>query len=395
MGHAGHIPLTVPNPGAPLSKRHEPFAQGATRHAWSVRLGRVAGIDVYAHGTFLLLLAWIAGASLLRGLGPRSAAGAVGLILAVFGIVVLHELGHALAARRFGIRTRDILLLPIGGVASLERIPEKPTQELLVAIAGPAVNVFLAILFFALARLTGSPLEAASLDLQSGSILGSLVWVNVSLALFNILPAFPMDGGRVLRALLGFQLGFERSTEIAARVGQAMAVAFGVIGVFANPMLVFVALFVWMGAKQEAEMAALKALLQGVRAEQAMTTAFLRVDAREPLLRAIDRTLHGTVTLLVHSGDSILGVLSRDELVAALSAFGPHAPVGSAIRSTTVPAEGTQPLEDVMQRLSEQTANAAIVEEHGEIAGIITHASIAYLIATRAAMRHWAAPTRP
>jgi Zn-dependent protease len=219
------------------------------RTSWSFRLGEVKGIDIYVHGTFLILLAWIGLSHIFNGHGAAAALQGVAFTATIFGIVVLHELGHALAAARYGIRTRDITLYPIGGVASLERIPENPRQEFVVALAGPAVNVALAALLggvLAIARLPGG---VENVHLIGGSFLAKLMWVNISLALFNLLPAFPMDGGRVLRAALAFRMSRDRATEIAARVGQAMALGFGLLGMFGNPMLLFIALFVWTGAQ--------------------------------------------------------------------------------------------------------------------------------------------------
>lgn len=224
---------------------------------WSWRIGRLSGIDLYVHATFVLLLAWVA----VRewAFGAVAIAAALVYIVALFAIVVLHELGHALTARRYGIRTRDIILLPIGGVARLERMPRDPRQELLVALAGPAVNVAIAIVLYALVRLTGT---APSADLYAVDILAStrdfayqLVFVNIMLAVFNLIPAFPMDGGRVLRALLAMRMSsYVRATAIAARVGRVLAVVLGFVGVyeFQNPFWVLIALFVWMGAGSEA-----------------------------------------------------------------------------------------------------------------------------------------------
>jgi Zn-dependent protease len=219
---------------------------------WSFRLGRIAGIDVRVHATFLLLLAWVALSHYFTsGYEVAAALGAAAFILSVFGMVVLHELGHALTARRFGIGTRDITLLPIGGVAQLERMPEDPKQQLLVALAGPAVNVVLAIALFLAVTITGGGVALDASHLGSGSWLAQLMWVNVSLAVFNLLPAFPMDGGRVLRAALAMRTTPLRATQIAARVGRGMAWGLGGLGLFVSPMLVLVALFVWMGATAE------------------------------------------------------------------------------------------------------------------------------------------------
>src|SRR5579871_835785 len=179
---------------------------------WSWRIGRLLGIDVYMHATFLILLVWLGISYYLPRHRIADAVNGLTLIVALFAIVILHELGHALTARRFGIRTRDITLLPIGGVARLERMPKDPKQELLVALAGPAVNVVLAGVFLLAILLTGTELTVPDSRLAGGSFLSNLMWINVSLAVFNMVPAFPMDGGRVLRALLAMRLDYVHAT---------------------------------------------------------------------------------------------------------------------------------------------------------------------------------------
>ena len=223
---------------------------------WSIRLGRVFGIPVNLHLTFLLLLGLI-GANQIVQTGTLSAAfGAVGFIVAIFTCVALHEFGHALAARRFGIRTRDVTLLPFGGLARLERMPRDPVQELWIALAGPAVNVAIAgILGFALVMTGAGQLMLGTPSLFGGTFFARLLVVNVILALFNLLPAFPMDGGRVLRALLAMRFSYVRATGIAATVGKGMALLFGLLGLFGNPMLIFIAVFVWFGGSAELAMA--------------------------------------------------------------------------------------------------------------------------------------------
>jgi Zn-dependent protease len=225
--------------------------------SWSWRIGRIAGIDVYVHATFFLLLLWEAVRGYQAHGNPAEAVAGLVFILVLFGIVVLHELGHALAARGYGIRTRDIILLPIGGVARLERMPRDPWQELVVAIAGPAVNVVLAAgIYTGLALGRGLSTFGDSLRV-GGGFLDRLFWVNVSLAVFNLLPAFPMDGGRVLRAALALRLDYVRATRIAATVGQGMALLFGLLGLLFDPFLVFIAVFIWLGAAVEVQQAEL------------------------------------------------------------------------------------------------------------------------------------------
>ncbi len=261
---------------------------------WSWRLGRIAGIDLRVHATFFLLVAWVALSNYFSSGQLAAAVDGVVFISSVFGIVVLHELGHALTARRFGIGTRDITLLPIGGVARLERMPDDPRQELLVALAGPAVNVALAILLFGLVQLGGGSVSVDANGLTSGSFLAQLMWVNVSLAVFNLLPAFPMDGGRVLRAALAMRTSPLRATRIAARVGRAMAWGLGTLGLFFNPILLFIALFIWMGASGEQAVAEQRAAQGGAfpdplgGGEQPQGECFEIVDVvhrpgREPL----------------------------------------------------------------------------------------------------------------
>lgn len=220
---------------------------------WSYKVGRLAGIDVHVHLTFLLLLAWIGASRLFHGQGLVQAGLSVALMAMVFGIVVLHELGHALAARRFGVPTRDITLLPIGGVARLERMPEKPWQELAVAAAGPAVNLVLASVSGLGLYLVGG-LQTSPATLLLGEFVVWLVMANLVLLAFNLVPAFPMDGGRIFRALLALRLPFLKATEIAVYVGRFLAVGLGLAGLFYNPMLVLIAVFVWMGGSAELSM---------------------------------------------------------------------------------------------------------------------------------------------
>src|SRR5216684_1430251 len=199
--------------------------------SWSLPIIRIAGIQLRIHVTFLLLIAWLAFGYYAEG-GSAVAASRVIFVLLLFLCVVLHEFGHAFAAKAFGINTPDITLLPIGGVARLERMPEEPLQELIIAVAGPAVNVVIALgLFIA----DGSQAFLNPSTVEGGGLIAQLLTINILLVLFNLLPAFPMDGGRVLRALLATRLSYARATQVGARSGRGFAFIFGFIGLFSNP----------------------------------------------------------------------------------------------------------------------------------------------------------------
>ncbi|MGZ9167216.1 MAG: site-2 protease family protein, partial [Anaerolineales bacterium] len=214
---------------------------------WQWKVGTFAGIDVFVHATFLLLIGWIGYSHWLQYGTLAKVAEGILFILVLFLCVVLHEYGHALTARRYGVKTRDITLYPIGGVARLERMPDKPIEELWVALMGPAVNVVIAAVLFVYLFLSQGLVPMTDLTVASGSFVARVMAVNISLVLFNLIPAFPMDGGRVLRALLAMRMDYVRATQIAANVGQGLAFLFGLFGLFNNPFLLFIAFFVWIG----------------------------------------------------------------------------------------------------------------------------------------------------
>src|SRR5689334_24475590 len=260
---------------------------------WSWKIGTVAGIGLNVHATFFLLVAWV-GITYWIQAGSAAALEGVAFILALFACVVLHELGHALTARRFGIRTRDITLLPIGGVSRLERIPDDPRQEVWVSLAGPAVNVAIAAALYAWLLLSQTLRPLSALTMAGGPFLERLLLVNVSLAVFNLLPAFPMDGGRVLRALLAMRMDYVRATQVSAHVGQAMALVFGLLGLFTNPFLVFIAFFVWIGAAQEASVVQMRTAMSGIPVSRAMLTDFHSVAPDDPAKRVLELILAGS-----------------------------------------------------------------------------------------------------
>jgi len=363
---------------------------------WSWRLGKIAGIDVYVHFTFLLLLGWVALSHYTSSGSIAAAAKGLAFILTLFGIVVLHELGHALAARRFGIGTRDITLLPIGGVARLEKMPEKPTQELVVALAGPAVNIVLALLLFLWLQL-GRGLQPTAEAVQvGGRFLDQLLWVNVSLALFNLLPAFPMDGGRVLRALLAMRLDYARATQIAASIGQAIAMVFGFIGLFSNPFLVFVAFFVWLGAAQEASLVQIRSAISGIPVAQSMITDFRTLAPDDSLSVAASHVLAGfQQDFPVLEGERLVGILTRSRLITGLAEKGEAARVGELVQAGCGTVSPDELLEAVFPRLQESPHQALIVIDHDKPIGLLTAENLGEFLMIREAVQQAELAHRP
>lgn len=355
---------------------------------WSWKIGEIAGIALYMHATFVLLIGWVALAHWLEAHNLAIVVAGVGFILALFGCVVLHELGHALTARKYGIRTRDITLLPIGGVARLERMPDDPRQELWVALAGPAVNVVIAAGLFIWLRLTGSWEPLAELSVAKGSFVERLMVVNLFLVGFNMLPAFPMDGGRVLRALLATRIEYTQATQIAGSVGQGMAFLFGFIGLFSNPFLLFIALFVWIGAAQETSMVQMKTALGGIPVRRAMLTDFQTLSPQDSLGRAVEMILAGSQQdFPVVDNGRVVGVLTRDDVLVALAQGGQELPVSEVMRREFEKADSSEMLEPVFQRLQACDCRSLPVTRHGQLVGMVTQENVGEFLMIQAALK--------
>ncbi len=355
---------------------------------WSWKIARIAGIDVYMHATFLILLAWVGLSYWLQRKSLTDAAAGLAFVLALFGIIVLHELGHALMARRFHIKTREITLLPIGGVSRLERMPEDPRQEFLVGIAGPAVNFVLALVFFVI-RVSAKGIAGLwDFELVGGDVLANLVTINLTLAVFNLIPAFPMDGGRVLRSLLGMRWDYVQATQAAARIGQAIALVFGFIGLFYNPLLVFIALFVWMGASQEAGMVQVRAALEGLPVTSAMIKDFRTLAPKDSLGRAIEHILAGfQQDFPVADGGKLVGVLTRADLLTGLEKHGREAPVEEVMHRSFETAHPSEMLEQAFARLQSCNCKALPVVRDGSLVGMLTLDNVGELFAIRSALK--------
>lgn len=341
---------------------------------WSFRLVRVAGIDVRVHATFLLLLAWIALGDYAVG-GFHAMLAGTAFILLLFACVVLHEFGHALAARAYGIQTPDITLLPIGGVARLERMPDNPWQELVVALAGPAVNVVIAAgLLVVLGRIPGAE-DIAMEGRGKVDLLAGLLAVNVMLVLFNLLPAFPMDGGRILRAVLATRLKYGKATRIAAGIGQATAIMFGVAGIMAgHPLLVLIAVFVFFGAQQEAAFATAKETAESTHVSQLVQGPVPLLPSGMTVLEAVQEAMTNSqpAYVVVDSGLHFAGLVTPADLAAALNAD-PHTAVELIIRRNFMTMAAEETLATAM-RIAKESPQAVypVVNRSGQIVGCIS-----------------------
>lgn len=355
---------------------------------WQWKLGTFAGIDVFVHATFLLIVGWYGLTYWLENRTIAAVIEGVAFILLLFLAVTLHEYGHALTARRYGIKTRDITLYPIGGVARLERMPDKPIQELWVALAGPAVNVVIALGLFVWLVLTNALVPVNQLTLTGGSFLERLMLVNVSLVLFNLIPAFPMDGGRVLRAILAMNMDYVRATQIAATVGQGLAFVLGFWGLFNNPFLLFIAFFVWMGAAQEASMVQMKNALGGIPVSRAMLTDYQTVSPRDSLSRVAQLVLAGSQhDFPVVDEGRVLGVVTRNDFLAALTQHGQNIAVSTVMRGNLPEVDSYEMVEIALMRIQESGTPVLPVTHAGQLVGVITAENITEYLMIRSALK--------
>lgn len=358
---------------------------------WSWTVARVRGINIDVHATFLILLAWIALASYAQARTAGAAFAGIVLTLTIFASVVLHELGHALTAARFGVKTRSITLLPIGGVAQLERIPDKPQQELVIAIAGPAVTIAIIAVLYLFLRITGSPIVPPATGVAPArAFLAQVMWVNIVLAVFNLLPAFPMDGGRVLRAALAMRMPFARATEIAARMGKVFALLFALAGLFVvnNPFLVIIAVFVWLSAAAEAGAAQVKAAIGDATVARAMITDVHTLTPAQPVSAAIDEVRSGFQhDFPVVDDHTIAGVLTRENLLKALAQGHATSPVSDVMERTFAATTPDEPLDRALERLRGCHCRTLPVLRGREVVGLLTADKVSEFVSIASAAR--------
>ncbi len=358
----------------------------------ALNLGKVAGIRLAVHWTFIFILAYIFIVYYQMEQDIQQGLMGVLFILTLFVCVILHELGHALTAKKFNINTRSITLLPIGGLARLEKFPEKPKQELLVAIAGPLVNVVIAVLIYLflyatnnITSFTEDPEEMV--ELSAATFWLNLLIANVVLAVFNFIPAFPMDGGRILRALLLFKFNRGKATKIAAGIGQFLAVIFFIAGFYLNIWLIIIGIFIFLGAGAEANFEISKSALHGHKVRDILMKKFVVLMPEDTLDKAVKYLLDGQAQeFVVAENDDVQGILTRDELIKGLSAHGKTSKVSEAMRDDYLTLEPNMPLQEVYQKIMMSKCPVAPVLENGELIGIVDKENIHEFIMVKKAL---------
>ncbi len=354
---------------------------------WSLTVGKIAGTAIRIHITFLLFLIWIWAAYYRQG-GTSTAWEGVAFVALLFFCVLLHEFGHVYAAKRYGINVPDITLWPFGGIANFERIPEKPSEELVVAIAGPLVSVAIAALLVIFVSTTTDLSILMKIEDPKAEMAAKLAGANIFLVLFNMIPAFPMDGGRVLRALLAIKLGFARATEIAASIGQGLAITLGLIGIFSNPMLVIIAVFVFLAASGEAVHAQLHQMARSTLVADAMITKFESLGPQSRVRDAVEELIRTTQKEfpVVDGGGRLRGVLTRDAMIRALKERGPDTPVIEVMDSEvpTIPARAN--LESALTCLTEQGKPViGVTDASDKLVGLLTTENLGEMMMLRSA----------
>ncbi|HET7213535.1 MAG TPA: site-2 protease family protein [Terriglobia bacterium] len=380
---------------------------------WSWKIGEVAGIGLYIHATFWLLIAFVLLLNWSDGHSLAAALYGAVFVLVIFGCITLHELGHALTAHHYGVRTRDITLLPIGGLARLERMPDDPIQELWVALAGPAVNVAIAVLLYAAVLLSGGTFQARDFISLSGTFLANLLVVNLWLVAFNMIPAFPMDGGRVLRALLATRVDMGRATQISARVGQGIAFTLGVgclfglagifslagffrlDGLFSDPFLILIAVFVWTGAKQEADASRMHASISSIPVQHVMLHDFHTLRPDDTLGEAVNHVLAGwREDFPVVFGDHVLGMLTREDMTQGLAQGGSETRVRDSMRRDIAAIDPRLRLEQALVMIRELNCRSLPVVQEGRLVGLFTLDNVGSFLSIHSALRQADRKTR-
>lgn len=354
----------------------------------SIYLGKVAGTAIYLHWTFLALIFFIFYSTFREEGSWNQALIAVLFLVSVFACITLHELGHITVARRYDCRATEITLYPIGGIASLEKIPDKPWQEFWMALAGPWVNVIIAaVLFLAISLTSGMPGFHGLHDVSADTFWYNLMVVNISLALFNLIPAFPTDGGRVLRSLLSLWMNRVKATRIAARVGQIIAVGFIILGVFYNWWLIIIGLVIITGAGSEALLEMTRAAMAQHRVRDIVMTKFTLLSASDTLGKVMQLILDSQEkAFVINSGDGTFGTVTSKEIIRGLQDNGKDVMVSAVMNRYPLLLHPDTTLEEAFRRMAVSGARISPVIEHGELKGMLDMENISEFITFRMAL---------
>lgn len=333
----------------------------------SIRLFKLFGISINIHVTFLLLLIFFLSGGIKW----------LVLLLGVFCFVTLHEICHSLVARSYGIEVREITLLPIGGVASMSSMPEKPSQEFFISIAGPLFNlIVVAVFYIPLKRLLGPevlfyrPFSTATWPLT----LAYLYWINLILAIFNLIPAFPMDGGRVLRSLLAQRMGYQRATKVAVNLGHLFALGFAYFGIVGfNIILIAIAIFIYVAASNEELQVDLKETLKKFRVKDILSTDFFTLNSDTTLAKVMELILHSHQEdfPVVENGETI-GFITRYDIMTGINSLGQETAVKEVMRKDFPKVADTDLLIHVQKIMEENKLRAVPVARDGKIVGVVT-----------------------
>jgi Zn-dependent protease/predicted transcriptional regulator len=347
---------------------------------WSVSIGRVSGITLRLHVTFLLFLAFIGYGGFMEG-GWHGAGWAVAMFGSIFACVVLHELGHSIVAQQLGVQVKSITLLPIGGVAGLRNIPEQPWHEIAITVAGPMVNVIITCL---LLPFTGIPAQLLSVEMPHNmqGLLLTLTQANIMLFLFNLIPAFPMDGGRLLRAVLALAISYRRATAIAAGIGQGLAILFVLVGLKSSFWLIIIGAFIFMAAEGEERMVRIRGLLHDLDVEEVMNRDFAILSPGDRAAHAAELIYQtGQDDFPVVDEDHLVGIVSRPRLVEVINAHGANSPVQEAINPDVLVVSPHEKVSRVYEEIIGDDNVSAVVMDEGKLVGVLSPENISrYLL---------------
>ncbi len=357
---------------------------------YSLNLGKPFGIRISVHWTFSLLILWIVFITVRQGLGTGQVLMHILFVLVLFFCVVLHEFGHSLTAIKLGGKVKSITLLPIGGMAHISEMPENPKDEFLVSAAGPLVNVVIAgILWFYIAFFHGTAPEQMEFDtitLTNFPII--LLAANLFIVAFNLIPAFPMDGGRLFRSALSMKMNKLKATRIAKDIGQVFAVIFIFAGLFLNPFLIIIGFFIFLGARGEYEMMVYRDILNNYTVNDIILTDYEKIDENETLEEAAGRLSHissrGYVTT---SNGEYAGILTKNAIIKGLNVFGKKGLIKDVMNENIEPVKPEMTLFDVYKKMQMNKYEMVPVKEDGHFKGVLDKENINEFFMIRQAMQ--------